>query len=74
MDKNLLDLLACPVCRSPLEEVRSGGDEGLLCAVCAAVYPVRDGIPVLLADEAAPHAPRPDRGKAGDDAARGATH
>jgi uncharacterized protein YbaR (Trm112 family) len=67
MDKRLLDVLACPVCRSPLEPVRSGAEEGLLCAVCAAVYPVRDDIPVLLADEAVPQASRPMPDADGDD-------
>ncbi|MDR1946308.1 MAG: Trm112 family protein [Desulfovibrio sp.] len=64
MDKELLDLLVCPVCRAPLEEVRRGADEGLFCAVCAAVYPVRDDIPVLLAEEAVPHALWREQGNA----------
>ncbi|UCM88392.1 Trm112 family protein [Streptomyces marincola] len=46
----LLDILACPVCHAALREE---GDE-LLCTGdgCALAYPVRDGIPVLLEDEA----------------------
>ena len=40
--------LRCPVCRG---EVRDG--EGcLICAACHLAYPVRDGIPVLLAEDA----------------------
>lgn len=56
IDDWLLDLLACPACRSPL---RAGPSEGvgsdeLACtsASCGLVYPVRDQIPVLLVDEA----------------------
>jgi LSD1 subclass zinc finger protein len=45
----LLAVLACPVCKKPLE--RRGAD-ALKCAACARVYPIRDGIPVLLASEA----------------------
>lgn len=50
LDDSLLDILACPACRSPL---RVDGDE-LACTAgsCGLVYPVRDGIPVLLVDEA----------------------
>lgn len=60
MDSALLAILACPKCRSSLELLElpdNGGDEGLACASCAAVYPIRDGIPVLLIEEAIP---RPD--------------
>jgi uncharacterized protein YbaR (Trm112 family) len=61
VDKQLLDLLACPVCGTPLKEVKSGADEGLLCAVCFVVYPVLDDIPLLLADEAVSCALWPNR-------------
>jgi uncharacterized protein YbaR (Trm112 family) len=60
VDKQLLDLLACPVCGTPLREVKSDADEGLFCAFCFAIYPVRDDIPVLLADEAVSCALWPD--------------
>jgi uncharacterized protein YbaR (Trm112 family) len=48
----LLDILACPVCHAPLREDEGAGE--LLCTgeSCGLAYPVRDGIPVLLADEA----------------------
>lgn len=46
--KELLEILACPKCKGPLLE--SDGD--LVCRACALKYPVRDGIPVLLLDEA----------------------
>ncbi|MDR2668633.1 MAG: hypothetical protein LBC14_01610 [Desulfovibrio sp.] len=70
MDKRLLDLLACPVCGAPLEEVWSGADEGLLCTFCFAVYPVRDEIPLLLADEAVSCTSWPNRSAAGGDGPR----
>jgi uncharacterized protein len=45
---NILPLLACPACRGKLAEE---GDY-LLCPACALKFPVRDGIPVLLLNEA----------------------
>ncbi|MBO3745072.1 Trm112 family protein [Streptosporangiaceae bacterium NEAU-GS5] len=52
IDDWLLEILACPACKSPLR-VSPGADE-LACTneSCALVYPVRDDIPVLLVDEA----------------------
>ncbi|MEO3754371.1 Trm112 family protein [Streptomyces sp. B6B3] len=46
----LLEILACPVCHAPLRE---DGDE-LVCTgeSCGLAYPIQDGIPVLLEDEA----------------------
>ena len=52
VDDELLELLACPRCKGPLE--RAGGGEALVCPTCALRFPVRDGIPVLLVDEASP--------------------
>lgn len=46
----LLNILACPVCKgtlTPLEETSS-----LFCRQCGLSFPTRDGIPVLLADDA----------------------
>lgn len=48
VDPDLLAILACPACRAPLDVA---GDE-LVCTGCGLAYPVRDGIPVLLVDEA----------------------
>lgn len=42
--------LVCPVCRTPIELLP--GEPGLRCASCHRVYPIRDGIAVLLASEA----------------------
>jgi len=50
LEAGLLEILACPACRAPLTEEESE----LLCTAqdCGLAYPVRDGIPVLLVDEA----------------------
>ena len=52
LSPQLLDVLVCPKCRGPLEyrEARSE----LVCHACRLRYPVRDGIPIMLIDEAAP--------------------
>jgi uncharacterized protein YbaR (Trm112 family) len=53
------DVLRCPGCGSPLRDGRRpDGDAELVCTgeTCALAYPVRDGIPVLLVDEAYPSA------------------
>lgn len=48
--KEVLDILACPVCKKPLQPAPD--DSGYKCGVCKRFYPVRDGIPVMLAEEA----------------------
>lgn len=48
VDKELLEILACPVDKQPVTEE---GD-WLVCQECGRRYPVRDGIPVMLIDEA----------------------
>ena len=62
MDKELLDILACPRCRGGLELVSEGegdaaSDVGLKCPACAVIYPIRDQIPVMLIEEAQPLRP-----------------
>jgi uncharacterized protein len=55
IDTTLLALLACPSDdHAPLREESRGGAEVLVCAHCASSYPIRDGIPVLLLDDATP--------------------
>ena len=49
-EEELLKILACPNCRTPVSLVKSG--QGLKCQECHRVYPVKDGIPVMLIDEA----------------------
>ncbi|MBU1229452.1 MAG: Trm112 family protein [Proteobacteria bacterium] len=52
LNLELARLLACPKCLGGLAVL--GAEDGLYCAACEAVYPVRDGIPVMLVDEACP--------------------
>jgi len=48
--KYALDILVCPVCKTPVELLSD--ESGLKCVSCGRVYPVRDEIPVMLAEEA----------------------
>ena len=50
ISQDLLDILACPVCKAKVE-LKSDGS-GLKCVQCKRVYPIRDDIPVMLIDEA----------------------
>jgi len=53
--QDLLDVLVCPQCRKSL--ILADDALTLKCAQCRRVYPVRDGIPVLLLEEAVIEAP-----------------
>ncbi len=48
IDKELLDILACPACKADVELK----ENKIVCRRCGKRYPVRDGIPVMLIDEA----------------------
>ena len=50
MDAKLLEILACPLCKGPL--VHRKAEQELVCKPCRLAYPVRDGIPVMLEEEA----------------------
>lgn len=50
IDKDLLEILVCPVCKKPLVLKENG--ESLKCGECHRVYPIRDNIPIMLVDEA----------------------
>ncbi len=50
MDKKLLDILACPVCKGPLVYREEEGE--LICKADRLAYPIRDDIPVMLEEEA----------------------
>ncbi|GAA1348645.1 Trm112 family protein [Streptomyces beijiangensis] len=55
LEAGLLEILACPACHAPLrDESASAETPELVCTGkdCGLAYPVRDGIPVLLVDEA----------------------
>jgi uncharacterized protein YbaR (Trm112 family) len=50
MDKKLLEILACPLCKSSL--IYHQNNQELICKADNIAFPVRDGIPVMLEDEA----------------------
>jgi len=50
MDKTLLEILACPSCKGTLNYIKA--QQELVCPTCRLAYPIRDDIPVMLADEA----------------------
>ena len=52
ISKELLDILACPKCKGPIE--LNEAQDGLICEACRLVYEIRDGIPIMLIDEAKP--------------------
>ena len=52
-----MEILICPACRGDLTALDE--DRGLDCGGCGRVYPIRDGIPVMLVEEASP----PTRGE-----------
>jgi len=52
VDKELLEILACPSCRGDVELRDTGEGEQIVCLQCGLRYPVRDGIPVMLVEEA----------------------
>lgn len=58
IDQELMEILACPLCKTP---VRLEGDR-IICDKCGRRYPVRDGIPVMLIDEAEQGPPQPGAG------------
>lgn len=52
MDKKLLEILVCPICKGPL--VYQKANQELICKPDRLAYPIRDDIPVMLEDEARP--------------------
>ena len=50
MDTKLLEILVCPLCKGPLVHRKAEGE--LICKPCRLGYPIKDGIPVMLEDEA----------------------
>lgn len=50
MNKKLLEILVCPVCKGPL--IYNKEQKELLCKADRLAYPIRDDIPVMLEDEA----------------------
>lgn len=63
--KDLLEILVCPACGDDTPVTPDEADQTLVCGRCGRRYPVRDGVPVMLVDEAvqppgAGAAPGPD--------------
>ena len=50
IDRKLLDILACPLCKSPL--IYDKTKQELICRADRLAFPIRDDIPVMLEDEA----------------------
>lgn len=50
MDARLLDILVCPICKGPL--VYRKGEQELVCKADRLGFPIRDGIPVMLEEDA----------------------
>lgn len=50
MDAKLLEILVCPLCKSPL--IYRKAEQELICKADKLAYSIKDDIPVMLADEA----------------------
>ncbi len=48
IDADLLKILACPECKSDVKEQ----DNKIVCTKCGKKYPIKNGVPVMLIDEA----------------------
>ena len=48
IDKELLEILACPACKGDVDLK----ENKIICQQCGKKYPIRDGIPIMLIDEA----------------------
>lgn len=62
IDASLLEILACPRCKGDL--VLDEEKSRLLCAGCQLGYPIEEGIPVLLVEQAKPLRPGPAQERA----------
>jgi len=50
VDRNLLDILVCPLCKGSLKYDKNSKE--LICKLCKLAYPVRDGIPIMWSEDA----------------------
>ncbi|MBB4841900.1 uncharacterized protein YbaR (Trm112 family) [Paucibacter oligotrophus] len=57
MDTRLIEILVCPLCKGPLEDLRSAQGRELLCRADRLAFPVKDGIPLMLENEARSYDP-----------------
>jgi uncharacterized protein len=60
VDRRLLEILVCPATKGPLDYVASSNE--LISRLANVAYPIRDGVPIMLPEEA-----RPLNGARGDD-------
>jgi len=58
VNKGLLDVLVCPICKGPLIYDREAQE--LICRPDRLAYPIRDDIPIMLADQARELEPEPE--------------
>ncbi|MFK7965720.1 MAG: Trm112 family protein [Burkholderiaceae bacterium] len=56
MDRRILDILVCPICKGPLKVDKSNASQDiqaeLICQPDRLAFPIRDDIPVMLVDSA----------------------
>jgi uncharacterized protein len=52
LSKELLDILACPKCKGDIHLTET--ETGLICDKCQLLYEIREGIPIMLIEEAKP--------------------
>lgn len=52
IEKELLEILACPKCKEDVELSKSG--DSIICRKCSLKYAIKDGIPIMLIEEAEP--------------------
>ena len=53
ISEDLLEVLACPLCKGDIELIEYEKDKfGLECSKCKCIYPIKEGIPIMLIDEA----------------------
>ncbi|MEZ5532244.1 MAG: Trm112 family protein [Steroidobacteraceae bacterium] len=52
MDTRLLDIIACPLCKGPVVHHRAAAV--LVCRIDRLAFPIRDGVPIMLVEEARP--------------------
>jgi uncharacterized protein len=63
LDSVLMKILACPSCRGDVDEK----DDKIICRGCGLRYPIQDGIPIMLIEEAE----KPGQGTSGGQDSRG---
>ena len=52
IDKKLLEILACPACETRPPVKLDEKNNKIVCTLCGRKYPIREGIPVMLVEEA----------------------